>query len=312
MPRGYRDILATIARLAALRPSARALWRFLLAYFAVSIALSACYATYQLYNAAQQRNANYDYQPASHARFPVTVKGQPKPESYQPNCKQPNSKEDADLCAQWSAVAQVTETNRLASISLQLSIGALIFTIFGTGLLVWTLWETRQTARRELRAYVSIEMVGMEFTLGLGKAFAHIKLKNGGQTPAYLCCHNGNVFVRTDEEAEHDILHRPHVALGRAQPFTLHMNDPQGGSIYAHDPITLPDLKDVVEGDKWVYVFGTVFYRDTFGIDRQTRFCVKTDDLRLPSTDNPAKFPRQMPPAKPCEWVMAHFHNDST
>lgn len=266
-------------------------------------------ASYYLYDAAQERYAHQNYQPARDARVPIVVKGQAEPKPYQPNCEKPQSREDSDLCAQWAGVTQVTETNRLASLGLLMGISTLIATIFGSALLVWTLYETRQTARRELRAYVSVELVGFEFNVTEQKATATIRLTNGGQTPAYLCCHNGNIYAALDDVAEHDIMRRPKVNIGRAQPFTLHMNEPQMGTIYAHDKISIPDLKEIVEGEKWLYAYGTVFYRDTFGIDRETRFCIKTDDidLRPPSSLTTGKAV-----ARRADFLMAPFHNDST
>lgn len=252
----YRSIIRNFRKLIADRNTAirQHPWRFALTLSCIITVELVAYGGYQLYEAAQQRDAVYNYQPAESARFPLRVKDKPQPEPYQPNCKQPQSREDADLCAQWAAVSQVTESNRLNSISLRLSIGALIFTIIGTGLLVWTLDETRQTARRELRAYVSIELAGTEFRLGDGHAICNITLKNGGQTPAYRLYHSGNIFVRTDAEAEHDIMRRPHNEIGTAKPFTLHMNDPQNATIHAYDSITLEDLRKVVDGEHWFCV----------------------------------------------------------
>jgi hypothetical protein len=64
----------------------------------------------------------------------------------------------------------------------------------GTGLLLWTLSETRATARRELRAYVSVIPHSIE--LKATNIFeVHLKLHNGGSTPAHEVIHYGHVQV---------------------------------------------------------------------------------------------------------------------
>jgi hypothetical protein len=266
---------------------------------------------YEFYKAAGQRNATYDYQPSSNARFPIGVKGQPKSKPYQPNCEQPQNREDADLCAQWAAVSQATEANRLSSLSLQISIGAMVFTIIGTGLLIWTLQETRQSSIRELRAYVLVKTSALRMNPAGGGAEAHIVLVNGGQTPAYECCHAGNVVDVTDEEAEAEFTRRDErERLGRASPFTLQMGQEMNASIPAHKEITVDELKQVTAGDKSLYLFGIVFYKDTFGRDRTTKFCYRVEDLKPPSTGW-GKVPSHQEISR-SEWVMAPFHNDAT
>lgn len=136
--------------------------------------------------AARQRQANYDYQPAQNARLPNVTAQQSAPQEYQPNCKRPNNRDDADLCAQWGAVQQTTEANRLASLNLRLTLATFFATMFGTALLVWTLWETRATARRQLRAYVFVGEGDEPYPKPITRdSRLQFQIKNTGLTPAF-------------------------------------------------------------------------------------------------------------------------------
>ncbi|MEQ9663673.1 MAG: hypothetical protein RLN87_14125 [Parasphingopyxis sp.] len=232
---------------------------------------------YYLYDASEQRDADYNYQPARDPSLPERVENKPQPEPYQPNCQNPQSREDADLCAQWAAVEQVTEANRLSSRALQLSVGALIFTVIGTGLLVWTLDETRQTARRELRAYVSTRPYALE-SLSVGQhPIFHILQKNGGQTPAYDSFLYGWTFY-------YSTANLPLLELPVRQPLdpdsaqiersTLHAQEsPMAGVITSHAALTQEQFDGIMAGELILYVAGIIEYTDTFGRKQSTEFC---------------------------------------
>ena len=179
----------------------RRYWRLGFAFVGFLAFLALLGGGYYLNDAYKQRNAEHDYQPASQARLPVRVQDETQPEPYQPDCNNPQSREDADLCAQWAAVEQVTESNRLSSRSLQLSIGALFFTIIGTGLLVWTLTETRDTSRRQLRAYFGTSGAVI-FGIGTARPRVGFEVQNFGQTPAYNVHVHSVVDCVVDKAAE--------------------------------------------------------------------------------------------------------------
>jgi hypothetical protein len=119
------------------------------------------YFYYRFQQATEDAYPTDRYQPARDARVPAArPKGQPQPRAYQPNCQQPQSHEDADLCAQWGAVKAVTETNRLTRLALQLASLGFIFAVFGAiisvggTILIWLAYqETRSTNRIARRDY---------------------------------------------------------------------------------------------------------------------------------------------------------------
>ncbi len=139
----------------------RGYWRIFIVVFGLLVVVGGGFLTAYLYQASDQRQDNYNYQPASKPGLVLAMPGQRVPDGYQPNCQNPQSGEDADLCAQWAAVAQVTEANRMASLNLRLAIASLWATIAATIALIWTLIESHQTSRRELRAYLYVDASGI-------------------------------------------------------------------------------------------------------------------------------------------------------
>lgn len=165
----------------------------------------------------------------------------------------------------------------------------------------------RKTAQRQLRAYVSVNIKTLRLSVSGEGAEAEIELKNGGQTPAYKCCHAGNIVILSDDAAEREFTRTDRRAeLGRASPFTLQIDGTATGSVPAHKFLGNDDLVAFSAGDRSLYVFGVVFYEDTFGKKRHTRFCYRTTGVAPPKILPPG---RQAVVAH--QWDMAPFHNDS-
>ena len=146
MPRGYRNwIFAALGS----------------AGFA-AVLLVAGYGYYEFKVATKDPYPYDQYQPARDARSPPQAlpKQQRQREAYQPNCQQPQSHEDADLCAQWGAVKAVTETNQLTRLALNLATLGFIFAVLGALVgvvgtaLIWLAWrQTRDSNRIARRDY---------------------------------------------------------------------------------------------------------------------------------------------------------------
>lgn len=186
-------------------------------------------------------------------------------------------------------------------------------TIIGTGLLVWTLQETRQTSRRQLRAYLSFGQLDISIrpSVKIAKGL-HISVEtiviNGGSTPAYDCLHMGNIVAFTEEEArayfsKTEVLPR----IGVHAPYTVHNGREVPAAFYGSEDLKAADIKDIESGNKRLYAFGLVVYRDTFSNERQTRFCFF---LASPLHFN---YPSQSGMALTQKlWGLAPFHNDAT
>ena len=135
-------------------------WRKLSALIIGLIALGGLSVAYELYDASEQHQSDYQYQPAAKSHISAPIVGKSPAKAYEPSCQNPQGNSDADLCAQWAAVEQVVESNRLSSLNARLAVFVAFLSTLGTGLLIWTFKETRDTSRRELRAYLFPENVG--------------------------------------------------------------------------------------------------------------------------------------------------------
>lgn len=160
------------------------------------------YSYHEFYKPAEQNHAAERYQPARDAANPVAgAEYEPPAAAYYPDCKKPKKYEDADLCAQWSAVQQVAETNRLTRTALKLGyigfwvafFGGLIG-IVGTAYLVKTFRENRRAANAAHdanRPWLEIK-VGPESRISLDGDEAtldcEVTLINRGNSPA-TCVH---------------------------------------------------------------------------------------------------------------------------
>lgn len=210
-------------------------------------------------------------------------------------CEDRSDKRYSDLCAQWKAADAARDAANYA-------LWTLLLSVTGTGLLVWTLWETRMTARRELRAYVSVQPLGLGINPETGYAQAEIVLKNGGNTPAYNVEHVGIVFIGNQAAAEHEAMKPGRKEIGRASPFTLQIGHELNGILPSANNLTKDDIAAIHSGDKSLFLFGFARYEDTFGVKRMTRFCFEAKDISTPSLDGESDM----------KWSTAPFHNDST
>lgn len=253
----------------------RRYWRAIItAILAVLILPPLGYVAYQLYDAAEQRNSSYQYQPAAQPSGSVVGTTKPPAKPYQPKCKNPQSDGDADLCAQWAAVQQVGESNRLASLNAQMAVLSLLATAAATMLLVWTLWETRSTSRRELRAYIFPENVGIYCMINQrpisknGKVGSTVHIKNSGQTPAYDVRHWSEVTICLQADEENLIPE----SMDSAQSNSMPPNGIITASRRMAAKLTRNQQKGLKDGNLGLYVYGRIDYRDAFGRNQATRY----------------------------------------
>jgi hypothetical protein len=242
----------------------------LVAVAAVLIALFS-WQGYNLYQTSAQQHAKYDYQPASKPGFRINAATKSPTPHYKPSCENPDDREDADLCAQWAAVDQVAEANRLASLNLRLAIFSLLFAIVGTTLLVWTLYETRLANMLQLRAYVNITHIAPgEFAAG--KTFrAKVVMANKGATPAYRVQVHAQVSTRPlpldpeslvlEQLADQD---RSVVVLAKEEPMNIHPD-------FA-EPFQQNLIDAIQAGEAALFCFGVITYEDIYGTPHKTQF----------------------------------------
>jgi len=199
----------------------RSRWFYILAAFALGFALLATIGYYRIQEAQTDPYPDARHQPARNATEPVLAENQKLvPPAYDPHCQAPKDREDSDLCAQWSAVEAMKESNRVTQVALRagwFEFVALLISIFFTGWAAIAAGRaakfaevatkgadealkiatrnadaaaelarvSRETARQQLRAYISFED-GMISEVTAGKEVrVNFGFKNAGHTPAF-------------------------------------------------------------------------------------------------------------------------------
>jgi hypothetical protein len=92
-------------------------------------------------------------------------------------CREGDDRGESDLCAQWKAADAARDAANYTW-------WGLLVGIAGTGLLLFTLAETRKIAQREQRAYVVIRVSGAVDFLSLENGSVRFRYENYGSTPA--------------------------------------------------------------------------------------------------------------------------------
>jgi hypothetical protein len=166
---------------------------------------------------------------------------------------------------------------------------AAILTAFGTGLLVWNLFETRKsnkisedTAKRQLRAYVYVVPQNDEhFSWDKHGRFqgCRLAIRNLGVTPAYKVRH---AFVAEILPGGENEIHKWPEPIVKDSDFVLHsgevgsnfnviINDPDHAHI--NPQCASPaKINAVMGGDSSIWVWGVVKYEDAFQDHHETHF----------------------------------------
>jgi len=230
-----------------------------------------------------------------------------RPAAQDQGCVRGSDQRRSDLCAEWKSADAAKDAANYA-------LWTLIVSALGTGLLIWTLAETRATTRRELRAYVSVRSGGLviQETAEKGTLISfEVISHNGGATPAYECDHLATLAIMTRQHAA--------LELKSVKPID---KDAYSGGVVVHSGddfvtempnriLVPPDLLDAIKkGTVSLYMFGVSSYLDTFGIRRRTDFCQFIDGDRFADAfDKAAASPGD---AIVTKWTTAPFHNAAT
>lgn len=241
---------------------------------------------------------------------------------YNPDpCYNAKDKDAADLCAQWRSAIAGEKAAHEARRATTWSIVATLLNALGLVAVGAALYLTiqsnriaRDTARRQLRAYVSVKVMGLEVTAdsqgNLGLVFRTVA-RNGGETPAYDCNHYGTISAIPRNEA----------ALRLSAPMPIDDPSSAGGSvIHAGEEFTSVMRNNAVldslaitalkAGEANLFAFGVTSYTDTFGCKQRTDYCYMLENDTFSETlDTSEKAPGDR---IPIEWYVAAFHNAAT
>jgi hypothetical protein len=189
------------------------------------------------------------------------------PPAGQPTCGPDRYQSADEVCAAWKAADA-------AEIAAKYSLWGLLISGVGTALLLWTLWETREISRRELRAYIRVEPVGEGVVQPERKVSLPFHMINYGATPAVDCCVQSSVVVRppgwswTQEPNNvEELQQRPAI--------TIHPDSPNLIKLEMDDLLPNAAHLAILEGRAVVYARGRIEYRDMFRRKRHTSFQIE-------------------------------------
>lgn len=228
-------------------------------------------------------------------------------EKIDPGCVDGSDNRDSEICAQWMAVDAARDAAKYALISV-------VVGVFGTLFLLLTFKLTRNTSRAELRAYVSIKPDALVIkNRGLDGFSVGVKMRNGGNTPAYDVVHYGFIAIMNADTAEEYFKRAVERPPGIGAAFTLHNDDEAEGLIEGPADVAAIDLIDLSNDEKMLFVFGATEYFDVFRVKRTTRFCFSLGegifgDIGQQANARDAEVTFQ---AGGLEWRLARFHNSA-
>jgi hypothetical protein len=133
-----------------------------------------------------------------------------------------------------------------------------------------TLTHTEQTSRKELRAYISVEPLGINEYAGHNYLIGHFRIRNIGKLPAK------NVSIYSAIQLDNDgARKRFPIETPRVSPTVLQPGAEIEFGSYAGYPIPADQLdsNEPVKLKGYLYVWGEVLYTDEFNTVGWTAFC---------------------------------------
>lgn len=176
------------------------------------------------------------------------------------------------------AAYQSCQQNNEPSSDMGLTIATVVIAVFTGGVFFFTgfmWWTTRDTAKRQLRAYMG---VSEEMHVPGGKIGGHGPvtfkpfMKNYGSTPAYDVWVESNTGIFKKSEIGPSFHYRtkrtPNPSKGTMSPGQSNYIDCK-----SEEDISDQDIKGINFSDNALFVYGTVHYHDAFTKPRKTNFC---------------------------------------
>jgi len=124
-----------------------------------------------------------------------------------------------------------------------------------------------ETARLELRAYLSVEPAGINQLIGSDQAMGHVIIRNVGKLPARNV--TVSVHMRLSHEGDVDF------PLGRDSSTVDRVIQPEAAMKQGSEET--PPISEILRPGKMVFVWGSADYEDGYGVRRFTRFCHRYD-----------------------------------
>lgn len=180
---------------------------------------------------------------------------------YRQPCSNPKGQEESDLCAQWKAANAAEEGALWAKWGVWIAGASTIAVAIAIYLTIEANSISRDTAKRQLRAYIGMSVGGIEH-FGTHDPVIAFTMTNSGETPAYRFRLIYKVDVCTESERP-DI---PDISALEGKPFE--QVAPGAGDLtrcWFGKMLTRKLRRDIYRGRLHVYITGIAEYEDAFG-----------------------------------------------
>ena len=257
-------------------------YRFLLT--ALGLALSCANHAYakgsgEQPSAHQPKEASHEH---TASRYDEAAKGAERADQQEAPCGPKQYGSNADLCAQWKAADAASDSAWwawVAAVSTIISTAAVLVAI---GLTYQANAIARDTAKRELRAYVFPSGLTLDWQIslkdGAQSAKIAVKMANSGGSPTR------NLQIVVMHSVDLNVLKQFESVNGNGPSSIL---GPRESVMSPEILIPISDTIRYFKEDIPIYIYGGFFYEDVFRVKRETRFCYAVRFTRVGESDYP-------------------------
>jgi hypothetical protein len=157
-------------------------------------------------------------------------------------------------------------TRNLATFTWYLVAVTFLLALFG----FWQVMVSRDTARRQLRAYIGIADNRISKVAADQTPEIDLVIKNFGETPARAV-----QFWVEDIFESYPLINKLPIFDFRLAKFVLFPSDSYNLTWESSTPLTTTDMNGIQNGQRSLYVHGHVRYEDAFHRIRNTWFCLR-------------------------------------
>lgn len=204
----------------------------------------------------------------------------PYPSVKDPGCYRDKNHDSADLCAQWRAALAAEEAtqdgyiaNIVAGIGAILSFASVIIVVIALGQTRRANKLAEDTAKRQLRAYIAVEPLGVEEFAENGFYRVPINIINNGQTPAYNLELFGDFLIVEGDPREFDpVADGRLMEEGATTDSALGPNSNRVTYAYIEANLVNSNHNALEAKTKAIVHYGYLRYKDAFGEPRKSCF----------------------------------------
>lgn len=196
---------------------------------------------------------------------------------YEAQCNPGDDKRDSDLCAQWKAADAATDSARWTYVGNWIGGVSGLLVLVALGFAFEANKIARDTAKRQLRAYLTVEPGGINIPEN-GMHRVPLNVINNGQTPAYELEHGGDFLIIVGDPRQFNPETDGRLGSLGVTDFVASTDQilgPQTNQFtyaYLEEELTQPFWDQIFKMEAAIIHYGFFRYRDAFGEQRQTNF----------------------------------------